>query len=69
MTSVIAGALPLYGTCRALMPACELNSSATRCAVAPVPDEAKVYLSGFAFASAMNSFALLAGKLPATTSA
>ena len=69
MTSVIAGALPLYGTCRALMPACELNSSATRCAVAPVPEDAKVYLSGFAFSSAMNSFALFAGKPAAATSA
>src|SRR3954467_15116407 len=62
MMSVIAGAVPLYGTWRALMPAWWLKSSAKRCAVAPVPDEEKVYLSGFFFSSSMNSRALFAGN-------
>ena len=62
MMSVIAGAVPLYGMWRALMPALELKSSAKRCAVAPVPDEENVYLSGFARSSAMNSRASLAGN-------
>ena len=39
------------------------------CAVAPVPEDAKVYLPGFARTSARNSFAFDAGKLGATTSA
>ena len=68
MMSVIAGAVPLYGTWRALMPAVELKSSAKRCAVAPVPDEEKVYLSGLARNSAMNSRALAAGNDGLTTS-
>src|SRR5207247_9413581 len=68
MISVIAGALPLYGTWRAWICAIELKSSVNRCAVAPVPDEEKVYLPGFAFTSAMNSFALLAGKAGCVTS-
>src|SRR4051812_37386029 len=62
MRSLIAGALPLYGTWRALSPAIELNSSETRCAVAPVPDEEKVYLSGFDRTSSTNSRALFAGN-------
>src|ERR1700687_2174246 len=69
MTSVSAGALPLYGTWRALSCAIELNSSATRCAVAPVPDEAKVYLSGLLRTSWTNSRASLAGKLAFVTRA
>src|SRR2546426_6570031 len=69
MISVIAGALPLYGTCRGWICAIELKSSVNRCAVAPVPDEEKVYLPGFAFTSAMNSFALFAGKAGCVTSA
>ena len=47
----------------------ELKSSATRCAVAPVPEEEKAYLSGFARNSATNSFALDAGKFGRVTSA
>ena len=39
------------------------------CAVAPVPEEAKVYLPGFARTSARNSFAFEAGKFAGTTSA
>src|SRR2546430_11397418 len=69
MISVIACALPLYGTWRAWICAIELKSSVNRCAVAPVPDEEKVYLPGFAFTSAMNSFALFAGKAGCVTSA
>src|SRR5436190_22258927 len=62
MMSVMAGAVPLYGTCRAWMPAWWLKSSAKRCAVAPVPEDEKVYLSGFAFARSMKSRALFAGN-------
>src|SRR3954471_14400190 len=69
MRSVSAGALPLYGTCRAFNPAMELKSSDTRCAVAPVPEDEKVYLSGLARTSVTNSRALFAGKLGFTTNA
>ena len=70
MMSVSAGAVPLYGTCRApRMPAIELKSSVKRCAVAPVPEEENVYFAGSALISAMNSFASLAGNEGCTTSA
>src|ERR671931_2427717 len=70
MMSVIAGAVPLYGTCRTpLMPAIELKSSVKRCAVAPVPDEENVYFPGSALIIAMNPFALAAGHDGFTTSA
>src|SRR5947207_7046320 len=55
--------------CRAWIPATELNSSPKRCAVAAVPEEAKVYLPGFAFNSATNSFASAAGNEGCTTRA
>jgi len=42
--------------------AIELNSSVIRCADAPVPEDEKVYLSGFARRCAMNSFAFAAGN-------
>src|SRR5262249_4680539 len=67
--SVIAGTVPLYGTWRALSCAIELKSSVKRCAVAPVPEDENVYLSGFARTSATNSFAFAAGKDGFTTSA
>jgi hypothetical protein len=51
----MAGALPLYGTWVAVMPTEALKDSATRCAVAPVPDDAKVYLPGLALSIATNS--------------
>src|SRR5258706_8483482 len=69
MRSVIAAAVPLYGTCTAFNCAIELNSSANRWAVAPVPEEENVYLPGFARTRAMNSFAFDAGKDGCTTSA
>src|ERR1700730_4621015 len=69
MTSVSAGALPLYGTWRALSCAIELNSSVTRCAVAPVPEDAKGYLSGLLGTSWTNSAASFAGKLGFVTRA
>src|SRR5258705_8305033 len=58
----MAGALPLYGTCVAFSPLMLLNHSATKCAVAPVPEDANVYLPGFAFTWAMNSGAVFAGN-------
>ena len=59
--------LPLYGTCVAFRPAALLKYSPTRCAVAPVPDEAKVYLPGLAFSSATNSRAFAAGNAVCAT--
>jgi hypothetical protein len=38
--SLIAGAVPRYGTCSILMPVLVLNSSAVRCEVVPVPCDA-----------------------------
>ncbi len=64
-----AGALPLYGTWRALSWAIELKSSASRWAVAPVPEEANAYLSGLARTSRTNSFAFAAGNDGLVTSA
>src|SRR3977135_1166909 len=69
MMSVSAGAVPLYGTWRAVMSAIELNSSVIRCAVAPVPEEENAYLSGFARTCAMNSLAFDAGNEGCVTSA
>src|SRR3954464_577475 len=69
MRSLSAGALPLYGTWRAFSPAIELNSSDTRCAVAPVPEEEKVYLSGFERTRATNSAAFFAGNDGCVTNA
>src|SRR5689334_3319384 len=70
MMSVMAGALPLYGTWRTpWMPAIELKSSVKRCAVAPVPEEEKVYFAGFDLISAMKALASAAGNEGFTTSA
>ena len=69
MMSVSAGTVPLYGTWRALSCAIELKSSVKRCAVAPVPEDEKVYLSGLALTSATNAFASAAGKEGWVTSA
>ena len=39
IVSVIAGVLPLYGTCVICTPAMVLNSSAARCGALPLPPE------------------------------
>jgi hypothetical protein len=38
-TSVIAGPLPLYGTCRASTPAADFSISEARCTIVPLPEE------------------------------
>ena len=38
--SVIAGELPLYGTCRMSTPVASLNTSPARCEVVPLPNDA-----------------------------
>jgi hypothetical protein len=54
MMSVIAGALPLHGMCTACNCARTSNDSVIRCAVAPVPDQAKLYLPRLARTSAIR---------------
>ncbi|MNT51932.1 hypothetical protein D3C72_1889240 [compost metagenome] len=68
ITSVSAGALPLYGTCVMRMPAMLLNSSAARWVDWPLPELAKVTWPGFALASAISAATLLAGVPGAVTS-
>ena len=58
-----AGAVPLNGTCTMSMPAVCLKSSVVRWAAAPMPEEPKFSLPGFAFAYAMSSFTSFAGRL------
>lgn len=67
-TSVSAAALPLYGMCWALMPALSMKTSAVRCPMEPLPDEANVYFSGLLRSRSINSCALLAWKLDEVTS-
>ena len=67
MTSVSAGALPLYGTWFILTPAMELKSSAERCVDWPLPEEAKLSVPGFALASAISSATFFAGRAGLTT--
>ena len=49
------------------MPAISLNSSPDMCTDVPLPEEAKLSLPGLAFACAMNSATVLAGKSGGTT--
>ena len=49
-------------------PAMLLNSSPDRCCDVPLPLEAKVYLPGFFFISAMSSATVFAGTSLFTTS-
>ncbi len=53
--SVIAGPLPLYGTCVMSRPSICLNISQDMWIVEPLPLEAQVSLPGCALASAMSS--------------
>ena len=66
--SMIAGLLPLYGTCTMLMPVARLNISPARWLVLPTPGEAKVSSPGCALASAISSLTFLAGVEGWTTS-
>ena len=66
-TSVVATPAPLYGTCTMSMPATVFNSSPHKCGEPPTPDEAKLILRGLAFASAISSLTLFAGRLLVTT--
>src|SRR5881392_423542 len=50
MRSLIACALPLYGTCTICVPVIALNSSPPRCPVVPFPDEPFESFPGFFFA-------------------
>ena len=68
MTSISAGALPLYGTCCICVPVAALNISAPRCAPAPAPPDAYEYLFGSAFSNAISSRTLFAGKSGGVTS-
>src|ERR1700681_4672671 len=67
MTSVIAGAAPLYGTCISLAPLESASSSIARCGMLPIPDDAM----GIGFAScldcATSSMTLVAGLAGFTT--
>jgi hypothetical protein len=49
-SAVVAGPVPLYGTCTALMPAALLNISQARCRVVPLPAEPQLILPGLALA-------------------
>jgi hypothetical protein len=68
ITSVMAGAAPLYGTCSRLSFAASFSSSIARCGTLPVPDEASVSLDPGCFAAATNSAPVLYGALAPTTS-
>ena len=57
----MAGAPPLYGTCRRSTPATVLKSSAARCGGVPLPADEYESLPGVFFASAMNSWSVRAG--------
>src|SRR5688500_10684917 len=63
MTSVIAGGMPLYGTCVIWMPAARISSSVAKWFVPPCPDEPKLSLPGCDFASAKNSARFFAGTV------
>src|ERR1700758_1468935 len=53
--SVMAGAVPLYGTCTSLVPAIALNNSPLRWLMPPAPDEPKFSEPGFFLSSAISS--------------
>src|SRR5688500_2406153 len=60
-SAVIDGALPLYGICVMSTPILIFKSSPARCWELPLPDEEKLSLPGFFFATAMNSLTVFAG--------
>src|SRR5689334_4120474 len=68
MTSVVACAEPLYGTCTMFMPAIELSSAPARFPGEPLPDEEKLSFPGCARASAIRPFRLDTGRLGCVTS-
>ncbi|CAB3921397.1 hypothetical protein LMG26684_05734 [Achromobacter mucicolens] len=59
--SVMAGPLPLYGTCSAWMPVCCLSSSPASCAGEPLPGEPNDSLPGLARAYCRNSCSVFTG--------
>src|SRR5690349_13926718 len=61
-TATIAGAVPLYGTCRIFTLPIELKSSAARCAELPAPGDEYEIWPGFARASATSSFTFFTGS-------
>ena len=61
--SVIAGAAPLYGTCRMSVPESILKYSSARWLLPPAPEDPPVSWPGFAFAIAISSFMLAAGNV------
>src|SRR6185369_13479363 len=68
ITSVMAAALPLYGTCLMSALVVSLNNSHARCCEVPLPPEPQLKRPGFALACATSSATFLAGKLLLVTS-
>src|SRR6202171_5864853 len=68
MTSVIAGAAPLYGTCISLAPLESASSSIARCGMLPIPDDAMGIGFGLCLDCATRSVTLVAGFVGFTTS-
>ena len=66
-SSVSAGPAPLYGMCTNWMPVSVRSNSPARCPADPLPGEAKLRSFGRAFAIAMNSLTVRAGKDGCTT--
>ena len=62
ITSIVPGPAPLKGTCSTSILVTALKFSMPRCSEPPMPPEAYGMSPGFALASAMNSFTVLAGK-------
>ncbi|MCY1356593.1 hypothetical protein D9M69_430510 [compost metagenome] len=65
--SVMAGPVPLYGTCSACSPACCLSSSPASCAGEPLPGDPKDSLPGWLRAYCRNSCRFFTGMDFVTT--
>ena len=61
MRSVMASALPLYGTCTMSVLVISLKSSPVRCGLLPTPGEPKLSCPGRFFARSIRSFTVCAG--------
>ena len=68
ITSIEPGPAPLKGTCSTSILVTALKFSMPRCSEPPMPPDAYAISPGFALASAMNSFTVLAGKSGCTAS-
>ena len=66
--SLVAGALPLYGTCTAEMPAALVKNSPPRCCAVPAPPLPMFSLPGLALAKSMSSLSVRAGSVELATS-